>query len=64
MDRLAALEQIRIVVGKVLGQQVPDVGPDTKLLEELNKKLYANGLQKVIDEAQKQYDAWKATQGK
>lgn len=29
-------------------------------LEELNKKLYANGLQNVIDEAQRQYDEWLA----
>jgi len=25
-------------------------------LDELNKKMYANGLQKIIDEVQKQYD--------
>ncbi|MGL4991703.1 MAG: ABC transporter substrate-binding protein [Sarcina sp.] len=32
-----------------------------KSLEEFNKKLYDQGLQKIIDEAQTQVDAWKAS---
>lgn len=32
-----------------------------KYLKEFNKKLYAQGLQKVIDEAQKQLDEWAIT---
>ena len=31
-------------------------------IEEMNKKMYDNGLQKIIDEAQKQLDAWWAAQ--
>ena len=33
---------------------------DLSKIEEMNNKLYAAGLQSVIDEKQSQYDAWRA----
>ncbi|OLF05238.1 hypothetical protein BLA60_36895 [Actinophytocola xinjiangensis] len=35
MDRTEALDQLRIVVGKVTGHEVPALDADTRLLEDL-----------------------------
>ncbi|MDR3121794.1 MAG: ABC transporter substrate-binding protein [Clostridiales bacterium] len=58
----AAVEAVRTQYAPILKAGVsPDVAAT---LKEMNDKMYANGLQKVIDEAQRQYDEFIATVGK
>jgi acyl carrier protein len=35
MDRQAVLEQMQLVASKAIGQDVPTITPDTRLLDEL-----------------------------
>ena len=58
----AAVEAVRVQYAPILKAGVaPNVAD---LLKELNDKMYANGLQKIIDEAQRQYDEFIAANGK
>jgi putative aldouronate transport system substrate-binding protein len=58
----AAVEAVRVQYAPILKAGVSSNVADT--LKELNDKMYANGLQKVIDEAQRQYDEFIAVNGK
>jgi putative aldouronate transport system substrate-binding protein len=52
----AAVEAVRVQYAPILKA---GVAPDVEAtLKEMNDKMYANGLQKVLDEAQRQYDAF------
>jgi len=53
-NEYAAVEAVRVQYAPILRGGVANDVQAT--LNELNEKMYANGLQKVIDEAQRQYD--------
>jgi len=36
MDRTTALDHIRLVVEKAIGHEIPEFGPDTHLMTEVN----------------------------
>ncbi|MNC76046.1 hypothetical protein D3C75_1276910 [compost metagenome] len=58
---IAALDAVSDQYVKVLGNGAVDPG---KINQKYNDAMKAAGLQKVIDEKQRQYDEWIATQGK
>jgi putative aldouronate transport system substrate-binding protein len=58
---IASLDAVYEQYAKVIGNGAVD--PE-ELLKKFNDSLYAAGLQKVIDEKQRQFDAWLATKAK
>ncbi|WP_138750758.1 ABC transporter substrate-binding protein [Paenibacillus sinopodophylli] len=58
---IAALDAVAAQYAKVIGNGAVD---PTELLKKFNDSLYAAGLQKVMDEKQRQFDAWLATNNK
>ncbi|PQP81005.1 hypothetical protein C0Q44_25085 [Paenibacillus sp. PCH8] len=58
---IAALDAVSEQYSKVIGNG--SVDPD-ELIKKFNDSLYSAGLQKVIDEKQRQLDAWLAENGK
>ncbi|WP_044482100.1 ABC transporter substrate-binding protein [Paenibacillus antibioticophila] len=58
---VAALDAIVQQYRKVIGNGSVDTD---ELLKKFNDSLYAAGLQKVMDEKQRQFDEWLATKGK
>ncbi|MDR2648943.1 MAG: ABC transporter substrate-binding protein [Clostridiales bacterium] len=62
VNEYAAVEAVRTQYAPLLKAGV--VSDVQAALKEMNDKMYANGLQKIIDEAQRQYDAFVAAGGK